>query len=107
MKVDVDTLLHDAFQIDAAPAHEAIIDCLVRTIVRRRVPPPKTVSDHEYNPGDDLVVIHSRNPMRKRKVRFNPTHLGFRKPNQISHGDAFSVAIESDQKDVGNPFKEF
>jgi hypothetical protein len=47
-----------------APADEAIIDRLVRTIVLRRIAPAQTVPDDKDDPRDHLAVINPGNPMR-------------------------------------------
>ena len=73
-----------------APADEAIVDRLVRTIVVRRIAPAQTVADHENNPRDHPPVIDPWHPVRQRKIRLNPAHLRLEEPNQISHDSASS-----------------
>ncbi len=47
---------------EAAPAHEPVIDCLVRTIAERRIAPAQTISDDEDDAADDPPVVNPRNP---------------------------------------------
>lgn len=60
---------------EAAPAHEPIVDGLVRAILTRRIAPAQTVSDDEDDAADHPSVINPRNPMRQRKIGFDPAHL--------------------------------
>src|SRR3984885_9690589 len=72
----------------AAPSNKPIVDRLVRAIVARSVAPTQPVLDHKDDRADDPPIVHPRDPMRKRKIPFNPTHLNPRQQKQISHGDA-------------------
>src|ERR1700733_8271170 len=72
----------------AAPSNKSIVDRLVRAIVARSVAPTQPVLDHKDDRADDPPIVHPRNPMRKWKIPFNPTHLNPRQQKQISHGEA-------------------
>ena len=63
---------------EAAPAHEPIVDGLVRAIAGRRIAPAQTVFDDEDDAADDPSVVNPRNPVRQRKIRFDPAHLRLR-----------------------------
>jgi len=76
-----------------APADEAVVDCLVRAIVARRVPPAQSVPDHKHDRADDAAVIHTGDPVRKRKIALDPAHLRLREQKQISHGEASSPRL--------------
>lgn len=64
----------------AAPAHKSVIDRLVRTVLARSIAPPQTVPYDIDDPTDHPPVIHSRNPVRQRKIRLDPAHLRLRTP---------------------------
>ncbi len=49
---------------EPAPAHEPVIDRLVRAIAGRRIAPAQTVSDDEDDTADDPPVVNPRNPVR-------------------------------------------
>ena len=49
---------------EAAPAHEPIVDRLMRAVLTRRVAPAQTVPDDEDDPTDHPPVINPRNPVR-------------------------------------------
>src|ERR1700722_13270024 len=72
----------------AAPSNKPIVDRLVRAIVARSVAPTQPVLDHKDDRADDPPIVHPRNPMRKWKIPFNPTHLNPRQQKQISQGEA-------------------
>ena len=78
-----------------APAHEPIVNRLVRTVLARSVAPPQPVPDDEDDPANHPSVINSGNTMRQREKRLNPPHLRLREQEQISLGDASSRRIES------------
>ena len=70
---------------EAAPAHEPIVDGLVRTVLTRRIAPAQTVSDDEDDAADHPPVINPRDPMRQRKIGFNTAHLRLGEQKQIGH----------------------
>src|ERR1700733_4584776 len=72
----------------AAPSNKSIVDRLVRAIVARSVAPTQPVLDHKDDRADDPPIVHPRNPMRKWKIPFNPTHLNPRQQKQITHAEA-------------------
>src|SRR5580704_7170508 len=72
----------------AAPSNKPIVDRLVRAIVARSVAPTQPVLDHKDDRADDPPIVHPRNPMRKWKIPFNPTHLNPRQQKQITHAEA-------------------
>ena len=49
-----------------APAHEPIIDRLVRPVVAGRIAPAQPILDDEDNPPNDPPVINSGVPVRQR-----------------------------------------
>src|SRR6202453_4789447 len=53
----------------AAPAHEPIVDCLVRAIVGRSIAPAQPVLDHKHDRADDPPVLQ---PERSRATAENP-----------------------------------
>ena len=73
-----------------APAHEPIVDRLVRTVLARGLAPPQPVSDDEDDPANHPSVINSGNTMGQREKPLDPAHLRFGQQEQISHGDASS-----------------
>jgi hypothetical protein len=58
-----------------APAHEPVVDLLVRAVAARRVSPAQPVPDNENDPADHPTVIHPRDPVRRRKIRLDAAHL--------------------------------
>lgn len=60
-----------------APANEAIVDRLVRTVGQWRVVPPQPGLEHKNNPTDQPPVIDPRNSVRTREVSLDPTHLRY------------------------------
>eukprot|EP01012_Entosiphon_sulcatum_P040900 TRINITY_DN54639_c0_g1_i1.p1 TRINITY_DN54639_c0_g1~~TRINITY_DN54639_c0_g1_i1.p1 ORF type:complete len:107 (-),score=4.23 TRINITY_DN54639_c0_g1_i1:84-404(-) len=70
-----------------APADEAIVDRLGWPIGRRRIAPAQAVADHEQDAAQHSPVIDPRNPVRQRKIRFDPAHLRIGQQQQIIHGD--------------------
>jgi hypothetical protein len=68
-----------------APANEPIVDRLGRAVFSRRVAPAKPVPDDKHNRAHDPTVVNPSNPVRKRKIPLNPTHLSLRQQEQISH----------------------
>src|SRR5690348_15494857 len=53
---------------EPAPAHEPVIDRLVRTIAGRCIAPAQTVSDDEDDAADHPSIVNPRNPVRQRKT---------------------------------------
>lgn len=51
----------------SAPPHEAVIQCLVRTVVRGRIPPLQAALDHMDDPGNDPKVINARHEREARR----------------------------------------
>src|SRR6185312_15199374 len=58
-----------------APAHEPIVDGLVRAVLTRRIAPAQPVSDDEDDAADHPAIIDPRNSVRQRKIRCDPAHL--------------------------------
>src|SRR5450755_4323017 len=73
-----------------APAHEPVVDRLVRTVVARSITPPQPVPDDEDDPADHPSIINSGNAMRQWEKRLDPTHLRLGQQEKVSHGDASS-----------------
>ena len=71
-----------------APAHEPIVDRLVRTVFARSIAPPQPVPDDEDDPANHPSVINSGNTMRQWEKRLDPAHLRLGEQEQFSHGDA-------------------
>ena len=70
----------------SAPSDEAVVDGLVRTVARRRIPPAKSIADHEQDAAQHPPIVDPRDAMRKGEVGLNPPHLRGRKHQQISQG---------------------
>lgn len=51
-----------------APAHEAVVERLVRPIGLGRILPLQAVADHIDNPAYHTPVIDTRHPMGQRKM---------------------------------------
>ncbi len=47
----------------SAPAHEAVIECLVRTVGGGRIAPAPTIADNVNDTGDDALIIDVACPM--------------------------------------------
>lgn len=58
-----------------APANEAVVERLMWPILRRCILPLQTIADHIDDTTDDALIIDTRNPMRKRKMRRDASHL--------------------------------
>jgi hypothetical protein len=69
-----------------APADEAVVDGLVRTIIGRGIPPAQPIADHEQDAAQHPPIIDTRNPVRQRKKGRNPAHLPRRQQQQIIQG---------------------
>ena len=80
----------------AAPADEAVVDRLMRTIGGRRITPAQPVPDHEDDTADDPPIIDPRNAMRKWEIGLNPAHLRLAQhPDLRQQQRLLSVAIDS------------
>ena len=89
---DKDTIEHTK----AAPADEAVVDRLVRSVSSRRITPPQAVPDHEDDRRHNQPVIDPGNTMLKRKIWRNPAHLRLAQHKQIIHKQhLLGAAIES------------
>src|SRR6476661_7020378 len=53
---------------ETAPAHEPVIDRLVRTIFAWCIAPAQPVPDDEDNPAYHSPVVNSRDPVLQRKI---------------------------------------
>src|SRR5450759_400013 len=71
-----------------APAHEPIVDRLMRTVLARGIAPPQPVPDDKYDPTNHPSVINSGDTMRQWEKRLYPAHLHLGEQEKISHGDA-------------------
>ena len=60
---------------EPAPAHEPVIDRLVRTIPLGSIPPHQAMLDDINDARDNPTVVHPWNAMRQRKKRLDPAHL--------------------------------
>ena len=70
----------------AAPAHEAVIQGLVRTVVLRCVAPTNAVADDVDNSRNHSLVVNARDPVRQGKVRLKALQLRPRQLELIAHG---------------------
>jgi len=59
----------------AAPADEAVVDGLVRTVTLGGIAPHQTVFDDVNNARHDPLVIDPGNAVRQWKKRLDPAHL--------------------------------
>src|SRR6185503_8563876 len=88
-----------------APTHEPVVDRLVWTIVTRGIAPAQSVPDDKNDPADHPAVIHSRDPVGKRKIGRDPLHLRTRQPEQAIHGSPPNQAtIESSKPSTSKKF---
>src|SRR5579872_5184977 len=78
-----------------APAYEPIIDGLMRAIFPRRVAPAQAVLDHKDDAAHDPAIVHARDPVRERKILFDPTHLRLGKKNKSDMAKPPRLAYES------------
>ena len=72
----------------SAPAHEPIVDGLVRTVLTRRIAPAQLFLMKKMMP---LITRRSSplaNSVRQWKIRLDPAHLRLRQQQKITHGDA-------------------
>ena len=53
---------------EPAPAGEAIVDRLVRTVFPGRVPPSQSIAQDKDYAAQDQPIINARHPVRQRKV---------------------------------------
>ena len=73
---------------ETAPAHEPIVDRLVRTVAARSIAPAQPIPDDEDDPADYPPIINSGDAVRQWEKRFDPAHLRLGEQKQIIHGDA-------------------
>jgi hypothetical protein len=59
----------------AAPADEAVVDCLVRPVAFGGIAPHQPMLDDVDDARHDPPVIDPRHPMRQREKRLDPVHL--------------------------------
>ena len=50
---------------DAASAHEAIVERLVRVVVRWGIPPARAGADHVHDTAENVAIVDPRNAMRE------------------------------------------
>src|SRR4029077_3103058 len=70
-----------------APAHEPIVDRLMRTVLARSIAPAQSISDDEDDPAHYPTVINPGNAMRQWEKWLDPAHLRLGEQEQISHDD--------------------
>ena len=87
------------------PAHEAIVQRLLRTIDRRRVDPATAGLQHMDDPADDAPVIDPRFAASVgRKMRREPRELPLVQPELIAIHDGSPFGnLESQNVPTGNP----
>lgn len=66
-----------------APAHEPVVQRLVRAVALRSILPLQPVPEHVDDPAHHPPVIHPPNTMRQRKERRYPRHLTLAQHKQI------------------------
>lgn len=60
-----------------SPGHKAIVQRLVQTMRCRRILPLQASSNHVNDPTDHPSIIHTRLPLRRRKMTLNHVQLIF------------------------------
>lgn len=70
------------------PAHKPVVERLVRPIGRWSIPPLQAVPDDIDDPADHSRIIHSRNAVRKREIRFDSVHLPTGQHEYLTHGQS-------------------
>ena len=69
----------------AAPADEAVVDRLVRSVSARRITPPQAVLDDKDDLRYNQPVIDPGNTVRQWEIWLNPAHLRLAQQKQIVH----------------------
>ena len=86
------------------PAHEAIVQRLLRTIDRRRVDPASARLQHMNDPADDAAVIDPWFAAGVGWMRRKPRELPLIKPELIAIHDGSPFGdLESQNDPSGNP----
>lgn len=70
---------------EPAPAHEAIIERLVRAVARRSVLPLQPVANDADDAADDPPIVHPLEAALARKERFDLSHVSTRQQDQVGH----------------------
>src|SRR5262245_17538007 len=70
---------------ETAPADEAVVKRLMRSIAARRILPLQAVADHIDDAADNPPVVDSRHAVRFWKIRRNPRHLALAQQKQAHH----------------------
>jgi hypothetical protein len=78
---------------EPAPANEAVVERLVRTLASRRVLPLETVADHVDDAAHHPAVIDPRYSVGQRKERRYPRHLALAQQKQITHQGLLLEAV--------------
>lgn len=87
---------------EAAPADEAVIERLVRTVVSRRFLPLQPVPDHIDDAAYHAPVIDPRNTMRKREMRRYSRNLALAQQNKSPITASFSENVNHISSSTGN-----
>jgi hypothetical protein len=53
---------------EAAPADEAVVERLMRAVVRGRITPTRPIADDMKDATDHTLVVHPRHPVREREI---------------------------------------
>src|SRR5271169_963576 len=85
--------------------HKTIVECLARTIDRRRIDPTTAGLQHMHNPADDATVVDPWfAPSIARKMGLKPRELFLFQPKIIAiHRWSPFRNLESRNAPVGNP----
>jgi hypothetical protein len=87
-----------------APAHEAIIDRLVGSVLFRRIPPAKSITDNKNDPGDHPAHQHVEpHAIKENKVQCDASARPKAKSNHPSRCPP-RYGSESDNRLFVNPF---
>src|SRR4051794_8889287 len=68
-----------------APAHEAVVEGLVRTVAARRVLPLEPTPDHVDDAADHPAVVDAAQATRQGKERRDPAHVRDRRQRNAGH----------------------
>ena len=60
---------------EAAPAYEAIVERLVRAVVKWHIAPAHTAADHVHDAADHAAIVDAGDAVRQREIGFDPRHL--------------------------------
>ena len=87
------------------PAHEPVIQRLVRAVVDRCILPPAARPQNVYDTADHPPIVDPRHAARiVGQIGSKPRELLLRQPEGIRHSDAPAVwELESDRRRIAKP----